>query len=312
MTLRIVFLSAALLAGALLSAAQAGERYDFPLKDGSKATNSLLIDTARTLAAAADLGIPDDPATMTPDEVKAVFGRMVKIADGHADVFAAKGTPLEYRMAAAWIARERLWNRLVERGTHEVADKAFMIPVVIPVHNAFIREDIMRTAAEAEIDAVAEDLDRHFANHVIAHLMDAGICRPEWGARALTRPGVGSGIEAGWWNLYLKTAGGGKAYEALAEAILNTPVELSVWAPGPADDLSWLSQYAIGYTQGFVPEEAYRAFLGRLKARALAAKGVYRVKGQKVYAALVDEWFVGGKDDAGNDVPPLIADFENL
>jgi len=295
------------------------------MKESATPNRPLLDGIARTVFSSVDLGLPDDPATMTAVEIKALFGKAIKVADDNASAFAGKGTPLEYRPSALAIARELVWNRILERGDHDAANRDFMIPILMPVHNVFLQENVFGAATEAEIDSVMDNLNRHYANGVLTYLMNVGICRPGWGARALTRPDLGAGIEASWWNLYLRTAGGEMAYEALGEAILNVPLETAVWSPGPAGDLSWLDQYAVGYTQGFVSGETWRAFLAKLKTRALAAKGVYRVKGQKVYAALVDQWFVGtvkGQEvyeastgewvANGEDKPPRLADLENL
>jgi len=292
------FASVALALLVSLSVSAGEPQYDFPLFASPAPTWTLPPMIALVKG---KLPVPDYSKGPTPENVavmRQVLEEALRIAEANMDECPEDVPPLGWRRTAIYAAKDGVLAPFFDGGVGE--------EVVTSVMDAF-GEEIARAMTEEEIDSVKDRLDDYSKSNLFRRMMAVGICRKEWGAHALLYGRENTGIVPEFWRLYLETAGEKLAYEALAEAIFNSPIETVIWSPGSAPNMSWLSQYAFGYVQGHVPEPVYRDFLARLKERAMLARLYYIVRGHSVYASLVDQWFVGRAD-----APAIILQFDSV
>jgi len=293
------------LAMAILYAAPifGGEPYNFPLKDGVVKPE---VRAFQVPLMTGKIVIPAEPEKMTPAEVRALFLKGIEIATANTDKKPARVPLFQWRLEA--LATVYYIFLVPAVGAGDGDGNTFIDETAAPISRALASE-LVTSIPTDEVDAIKDNIRDYFAfGDILPSLVKNGIVRPEWGAYALlSNNGVGGGIDAQQWRVFLNAAGGEIAYPALAEAIFNSPIETVIWSPGPNGEMSWLSQYVLGYMQGFVDEPTFRNFLTRLRGRAASAQGLYLVRGQEVFAGLVNDWFVGTKD-----TPALISEFENM
>ena len=295
--------------------AKSGEalKYDFPLFENLADTVGKNGARQAALSAfnahVARIGIPAGGTALPTDQAAPVFAEADKVAVETFDQAPAGTSALWWRV---WFANE-VGRRL--RAPYEgQVDKIRELDL----HRHAVTSQARASQIATDASANGLTLRDAFEQGVIAWAMRAGECDAAWGARALfhdasilfgrTRYIAEAGPQWANFELFRKTAGDEAAHKALAEAFLSSAIEKVLWQPIPGrEDISWISEYAIGFTSGAAPKDEYLATIAALKRRAQAARGYFRVRQQNIYLGLVDQWLTGADGEA-----PLFKGFEDL